>query len=248
MTLLLRIDWSPDASTASIIDIAAHQALAEATEPHPPTGGVHDADRWLRSATSASRAALESLVVIGPSASDIRLVEVGTVAPGGLVALDADGTPLHDALLGTHTESAADGDWLVRHTEGGADAWIEATGVPPTAGSTAALLSYLHRSDAAAWDAMARCTLPIGLLAERLGARPALGAADAAGTAVADRRTPQAWCVDLLRIVDGDRDWSATLPPIVDTAAPVGMLDPAIGDALGLPPDRPLHLGPLPRG
>ena len=245
MTLLLRIDWAPDATEASVVDIAARSTLTSARETHHPAGAGHDVDRWLRAATVASRAALDSLVVIGPSADDIRFVELRTAAPGGLIALDADGAPLHDALLGDHPESAADADWLVGHLDGGADAWIDASGVVPTAGSTVALLSYLHRTDSAAWDAMVRCTVPIGLLAERLGARPTIGVHDGVGTAVADRRAPLTWRVDLLAVVDGSREWNAALPAIVDGAEPIGVLDAATAGALGVRTSTPLHIGSI---
>lgn len=248
MTLLLRIDWSPESTEVSVVDIAAGSTLAVATETHHPASDGHDVDRWLRSATVAAHAALESLVVIGPSADDIRLVEVCTAAPGGLVALDAAGAPLHEALLGAHAESDADASWLLQQVDGGADSWVGRSGVPPTAGSTVALLSFLHRTDADAWNAMARCTLPVGLLAERLGGRAAIGEMDAIGTAVADRRTPRTWCVDLLGVVDADRDWVATMPEIVESGAPIGVLDPTIAAAIGVPEGRPLHVGPVAGG
>lgn len=245
MTLALRIDWSPEASTASVIDVAATQVLAESTQSHRSAGVDRDLDDWLRSTVAASRDALDALVAIGPSAADVGAVHVCTSSPGGLVALDAAGTPLHDALLGTHGDSAADAEWLLSHTDGGADAWLAASGVLPTAGSTVALLSFLHRTDGAAWQAMARCTLPVGLLAERLGAGPSLDVFGARGTAVADRHEPQSWRTDLLRAVDADRDWLATLPPIVDPTTPVGTLDASIADAMGLPRGGPVHLGSI---
>lgn len=243
MTLLLRIEWTPDATAVSVVDIAAGQLLTEASGTHHPAGDGHDVDRWLRSTIDATRATLDSLVVIGPSASDIRAVHIVSSSPGGLIAIDADGAPLHDALLGTHGGSAPDADWLLTHAEGGADAWLAATGVAPSAGSTVALLSYLHRTDPEVWAAMERCTLPVGLLTERLGGRPAIGATAAVGTAVADRRAPHTWCTDLLGIVDADRDWLATMPAIVDDATPIGVLDATVADAMGVPAGRPLHVG-----
>ena len=245
MTLLLRIDWSPDATEVGIVDIAAHTTLATASETHHPATPGHDVDRWLQSAATASRAALDSLAALGPTATDIRMVMVHTSAEGGLIALDANGAPVHDALLGTHADSAPDAAWLVKHAEGGDDGWIDASGVLPTSGSTVALLSWLHRSDPDAWAAMTRCTVPVGLLAERLGARPAIGELDAVGTAVADRRSPREWRTDLLSVVDGGRDWLATMPEIVDAATPIGVLTDDAAAALGLPAGRPLHIGSL---
>lgn len=242
MTLVFSIDWSPVAVEVTIVDPAAQTTLAAATERHHPATAAGEVDRWVRSTITAGRAALESLAAVGQTASEIAIVEVHTTVPGGLLALDATGAPVHDALFGTHAESAADADWLLDTIEGGGDAWREATGVLPSSGSTVALLSWLHRTDPTAWRAMARCTLPIGLLAERLGARPALCQRDAVGTAVADRRAP-GWCVDLLRVVDDERDWSTTLPDIVPTGTPVGVLGAVIADALGVPTGRPLHIG-----
>lgn len=246
MTLLLDIEWTPESTTVGIIDVAARSNLAVASETHHPAGDGHDVDRWLRSTAVAARSALDSLAAFGLTSDDVRSVRVHTRSAGGLVALDDSGAPLHAAMLGTHTGSAPDADWLVANADGGADAWLAGTGVIPTAGTTVALLSYLHRTEPDAWNAMARCTLPIGLLAERMGADPSLSEHDAIGTAVADRRVPNAWCTDLLRVVDETRDWAATMPTIVDTATPVGVLDATVADALGVPAGKPLHIGPDP--
>lgn len=243
MTLVLRIEWSTDGTRVTVADVAAHTSLAAASERHRPTTSGRDVDRWIDSATCATRAALDSLAAVGPTSSDLRAVEIHTEAIGGLVVLDAAGAPVHEALLGTHVESGADADWLVGRIDGGAESWLAATGVLPAIGSTVSLMSWLHRTDASAWEAMARCTLPIGLFAERLGARPAVGVRDAVGTAVADRRTGTTWCTELLRIVDDERDWSTTMPDIVDTATPVGVLDEAVAGALGVPAGLPLHMG-----
>lgn len=242
MTLLLSIDWSPDGTAVRIIDVAARSLLAESCHAHE-RGDGHEVDDWVRTTIATAHDALESLVALGPTAADIEMVDVRTTAPGGLLALDATGTPVHGALLGSHVDSATDTEWLLDRVDGGSDGWLAATGVLPVAGSTAALLSFLHRTDPDAWRAMVRCALPVSLLAERLGAAPALSVHDAAGTAVADRRLPRTWCTDLLALIDDGIDWSATMPPIVDTATPVGVFDADLATDLGIRTDRPLHVG-----
>jgi xylulokinase len=115
--------------------------------------------------------------------------------------------------------------------------------VLPGAGSTVALLSWLHRSDPEAWAAATRFTLPVGYLLERLGGDPAVGSHDAVGTAVLDRRSGERWCTELLAVVDGGRDWRTALPVVVTTATAVGLVSEEAAAALGIPAGLPLHAG-----
>ncbi len=245
MTLVLEIGWSESATAVAVVDTAAHSKVGEGRAAHPGAAdSFADPAGWWSAAAEATRHALDGLVAIGLQPSDLRTVVVSAGdPPGGLVALGADGTLVHPAVLGSHTASAADADWLCSHVDGGRDAWMAATDVLPTAGSTVALLSWLHRSAPDAWASATRFTLPAGWLVERLGGEPALGIHDAVGTAVLDHHTGERWRTDLLAVVDGDRDWVAALPRIVPAARPVGLVSPAAADELGIPARVPLHVG-----
>jgi len=245
MTLVLQFGWTETATEVAVVDTAAHSKVGEGRAAHPaPTDGQADPTHWWEAAVQATRLALDGLSALGLQATELAtaVVTAGD-PPGGLVALGADGSPVHPALLGTHEPSAADADWLIGHADGGREAWVAATDMAPTAGSTVALLSWLHRSAPDAWAAAHRFTLPAGWLLERLGGDPTVGIHDAVGTAVLDHHSGERWRTELLAVVDGERDWLAALPRVVDAATPAGSLSASAAAELGLPAGLPLHVG-----
>ena len=245
MTLVLEIGWTAEATNVVVVDTAARSKVGEGRAANPaPTDGLVDATAWWTATVQATHHAVDGLIALGLTASDLRSVLVAPGDPaGGLVALGADGAPVHEAIVGSHTASGADADWLVGHVDGGSDAWLAATDVLPTAGSTVALLSWLHRCAPDAWATAARFTTPAGFLLERLGGEPALSSHDAVGTAVLDHHSGQRWRTELLAVVDGDRDWPKALPVIALTATPVGQVSPTAAAELGIPAGLPLHVG-----
>jgi sugar (pentulose or hexulose) kinase len=247
MPLALSVDWSAETTTVRVVDTAAHVTVGEGSCAHDIDGAEHDPDIWWSALLSAGGHAIDGLASLNLAASDISMIILDSnTPPGGLVVLGADGSPVHPAIIGSHADSGADASWLISHTDGGADAWNDATGILPAAGSTVALLSWLHRSAPDAWNSMARVTLPIGLLSERLGGEPAIGVHVATGTAVLDRREQTTWRTDLLAVVDADLDWNTVFPRVVTTAEPVGLLSAVAADALGIAPGLPLHAGAVP--
>ena len=47
----------------------------------------------------------------------------------------------------------------------------------------------------------------------------------------------------MLTLLDADRDWERTLPPIVPSLSQIGRLRPAAAEALGLPPGIAVSAG-----
>lgn len=243
MSLVLTVDWSHSSTTVTVVDIAARSTVAQGRALHAEsTTPAELADSWWSALIEATHTALDGLAVLNLTIDDIRLIELTTNEPtGGLVTFDRDGTAT-TAVSSTHSDSQADADWLLSHVPGGADGWLASTGVLPTAGSTIALLSWLHRTSPDIWSSMHSFTLPIGFLATRLGGAPSLNIRCAIGTAALDRETEQ-WCSLLFELVDPTVDWPSILPPLTTSATPIGMLSVAAADSLGLPPGRPLHAG-----
>ncbi len=243
MTLVLTVDWSHSSTTVTVVDIAARSTVAQGRALH--TGSTSQAElteSWWSALLDATHTALDGLAVLNLTTDDIRLLELTTSEPvGGLVTFDRDGA-VSAALSSNHSESQADADWLLSQLPDGAEGWLALTGVLPTAGSTIALLSWLHRTSPDAWSSMHTITLPIGFLASRLGGAPALDPRCAIGTATIERETEQ-WCMSLFELVDATVDWSSVLPPLTSAATPIGMLSVAAAEALGLPAGRPLHAG-----
>lgn len=246
MTLTLTIEVSDDAISAVVTDIATSSSVGEGRCPHT-AGTPHrsDTSTWLDVAEVACRVALDSISALGLTIHDIRSVHVRAAGiGGGLVALGADDHPVHDALTASHPESAADADWLLSTAAGGTDGWLDATGVLPTAGSTVALLSWLHRSAPDAWAAATRFTTPAGRMLELLGGDPVIGPVDAIGTAALDRHDATTWRTDLLSVVDADRDWAEALPVVISESVPAGLLSSETAALLGLRAATPLHVSP----
>ncbi len=238
MSLVLSIEWSADAITAAVTDTATDAVVSEGVA----TVGFDDPAAWWGALRSATRTAVDGSTPFGLDGKALRSVIVGGhEPPGGLVVLDADGAVVR-CLTGTHDESKADADWLVKHLDGGADAWSAAAGLVPFPGSTVALLSWLHRSEPDAWNAMHRITVPSGWIVERLGGEPAIDAHVAVGTALLDRSTRE-WRTDLLAVVDPQRDWRPMLPRVATTADAVGMVSAEASADTGLPAGIAIHVG-----
>ena len=238
MTLVLSIEWSAEAITAAVTDTATDAVVSEGVS----RVSADDPMQWWQAVCSATRTAVDGSTPFGLDGKELRSVIVGGhEPPGGLVVIDSDGAVVR-CFTGSHGDSKADADWLVEHVDGGAEAWSGATGLLPFPGSTVALLSWLHRSDAEAWSAMHRLTVPSGWIVERLGGAPAIDAHVAVGTAVLDRASRE-WRTDLLGVVDADRDWIAALPTVATTADAVGRVSTDAAADTGLPAGIAIHVG-----
>ena len=139
----------------------------------------------------------------------------------GMVTLDADGNLLRPAKLWNDTESAADAGWLCKQLPGGAAEWAAAVGSVPVAAFTITKLSWLHRTDPDAWARLAHVLLPHDWLTYRMTGELVSDRGDASGTGYWSPLTGDyRW--DLLKIVDGDRDWSQAVPRIAGPTEVVG--------------------------
>lgn len=85
----------------------------------------------------------------------------GNEPRGGLVAFDSSGI-VCAAVPGDHVDSGADAEWLIAQFADGAGSWRETTGILPEAGSTVALLSWLHRTAPETWSELHTITVPLG--------------------------------------------------------------------------------------
>lgn len=240
MPLVLHVDWAIDCTSVSVVDSAAHSIVGEGRGLHSEFGGETDPETWWSALGVASARALDGLAAMGLSIDDIGLVMMSDNDPaGGLLAFDSSHSLVHPALVGEHHDSVEDAQWLCEQSS----AWTSATGVEPFAGSTIALLSWLHRNEPQAWNSVDHVTLPIGYLTERVGGDATLSTVVAMGTAVVDRRQPTEWCYELLSIVDANADWKAILPVITTAATPVGLVSKEAAQHLGVKAAIPIHVG-----
>src|SRR4051812_3462201 len=228
MGLVLGVDSSTQSTKAEVRDAETGKVVGRGRAPHPPTASPRSEqspeDWW--SALGASREQ-------AGHADDIVAVSVAA-QQHGMVVLDAAGAVIRPAKLWNDTESAPDAKWLLGQLEGGAAAWAAACGSVPVAALTITKLSWLHRCEPEAFARLARVVLPHDWLAWRLTGELATDRGDASGTgyfSAAENR----YRFDLLEIVDGERDWSAVVPPFLDAGDATGTGDNmAAALALGL--------------
>ncbi|MFF4602911.1 xylulokinase [Streptomyces sp. NPDC001339] len=176
----------------------------------------------------------------------------------GLVALDAAGEPVRDALLWNDTRSAQAAADLVDDL-GGPEKWAQAVGTVPVAAITVAKLRWLAEHQPRLADRTARVLLPHDWLTWQLCGGPGSGTApvtdrgDASGTGYWSP-ADGAYRHDLLGLAFGDR--TPELPRVLDPyeaagRTPHGALVAAgtgdnMGAALGLglqPGDAVISLG-----
>ena len=203
MPLVLGVDSSTQSTKALLVDVDDGTVVAARTAPHPP-GTAVDPRAWLAAFDDAA----------GPLLDRAAAVAVGG-QQHGMVALDADDEPVHDALLWNDTRSAAAATALVDEM-GGPAACAEAVGSVLVASMTVTKLRWLR--DHAPEDARrtARVVLPHDYVtwhaAGRSGA-PVTDRGDASGTGyfspTLDRYRP-----DLLELALGH------VPDVPRVAAP----------------------------
>jgi xylulokinase len=200
------VDSSTQSTKVEVRDADTGALVAEGRAPHPPTTpprSEQHPDTWWdafeRARAAAGIAHVDAISVAGQQ--------------HGLVVLDAQHRPVRDAKLWNDTESAPDAAWLIDQL-GGAAAWAEACGVVPVAAVTITKLSWLHRKEPDVFSSFAYVALPHDYLTLRLTGELVTDRGDASGTGYWSARDGH-YRLDLLRIVDADRDWDAALPRVL---------------------------------
>jgi xylulokinase len=136
--LVLGIDSSTQSTKAVLVDAATGEVVARGSAPHPP-GTAVDPRSWLEAFDVATHGLIEraSAIAVGGQQH-------------GMVALDAAGEPVHDALLWNDTRSADQAVELVAEL-GGPQACADVIGSVLVASFTSTKLRWLrdHQPDAA---------------------------------------------------------------------------------------------------
>jgi xylulokinase len=229
----LGIDCGTQSTKALLVDADTLVPLGIGRAPHDLIArddGTRDQhpDWWIVALQAATREALGGLQ---PGAVEIAGIGVSG-QQHGMVCLDDADRPVRPAKLWNDTTTEPDCAWLTRKL-GGLEAVLGLTGNPFLPGYTAPKISWLHRSEADAYQQTARICLPHDYLNLWLTGAYAAEPGDASGTGYFDVRSC-AYQPAVLTLLDGARDWDRTLPPIVPSLSQVGSLRPAAVDALGL--------------
>jgi sugar (pentulose or hexulose) kinase len=168
----------------------------------------------------------------------------GSASPAsstGWFCLDAEDHPVRPAKLWNDTTTEPDCAWLTRKL-GGLDAVLALTGNAFLPGYTAPKVSWFHRSEPDAYGQTARICLPHDYLNLWLTGEYVAEPGDASGTGCFDVRA-RTYQADVLTLLDADRAWERTLPPVGPSISQIGGLRPATAEALGLAPGTPVSAG-----
>ena len=234
MPLAMGVDSSTQSTKVEIRDVDTGELIGSGRAPHPPTSpprSEQEPQAWrealLDARTDAGSHGVQSMAIAAQQ--------------HGLVVLDEAREVIRPAKLWNDTESSADADWLVEQL-GGRDAWARACGSVPAASFTITKLSWLHRKEPDHFGRIRHVLLPHDWLTFHLSGRFVTDRGDASGTGYWSPAEGK-WRLDLLGIVDGEKDWERCLPEVVGPTEPVRrsggtVVAPGTGDnmaaALGL--------------
>jgi len=205
VTLVLGIDSSTQSTKVLLVDAADGTVVDTRTAPHPP-GTEVDPAAWLRAAseTTADLLARADAVSVGGQQH-------------GMVARDATGVPVRDALLWNDTRSAAAATDLVEEM-GGPQACADAVGSVLVASFTVTKLRWLRDHEPELATRTAEVLLPHDLVSQHLstpGTATFTDRGDASGTGYF-ATAESTWRPDLAAAALG-RD--VDLPRIIDPGA-----------------------------
>ncbi|WP_040495426.1 xylulokinase [Ilumatobacter nonamiensis] len=246
MPLVAGVDSSTQSTKVEVRDLDTGEVVASGRGLHPAVTAPRseqDPESWWGAFNEAWAEA---------GAPDVDAVSIGG-QQHGMVALDADDCAVHPAKLWNDTESDPDVTRLVEQL-GGAAAWADAVGSVPVAAFTITKLSWLRRTHPDAWTRMQRVLLPHDYMTFRLTGERTTDRGDASGTGY---WSPSAgdYRLDLLRLIDDERDWSTALPTVLGPMETAGrwrdaIVAPGSGDnmagALGVglrPGDAMISIG-----
>ena len=156
MTLVAGVDSSTQSCKVVIRDLDTG-AVARTGRASHPDGTSVDPERWWE--------ALQTAVAEAGGLADVAAISVGG-QQHGMVALDATGAVVRDALLWNDTRSAGAAASLIE--EFGADALAERTGLVPVASFTSTKLRWLRDAEPENAARVAAVALPHDWLTWRL--------------------------------------------------------------------------------
>ncbi len=208
MALVMGVDSSTQSTKAVLVDADTGTVVAGQHAPHPAGTSV-DPRSWLDAFDAASRRLIDraSAVAVGGQQH-------------GMVALDADDSPVHDAILWNDTRSSKEALDLIDEM-GGPAACADAVGSVLVASFTSTKLRWLRDHEPDAADRTKRVLLPHDYVSCHIagGGDPFTDRGDASGTGYFSTRD-NSWRADLAEAAIGH---SIELPRIVASSEVAGM-------------------------
>jgi xylulokinase len=227
VSLVLGVDVGSQSIKAVIVDEAGDVVSSGSA----PLTMVHEHDGWADQDPHAFCTALRDAVraaTQGVAADEIVALGLGSQVDG-VVACDADGTPLRRAIIWLDKRATKQCDQLV--TAVGAEHLAERTGLVADASHSAPKMMWIRENEPQVWQRAAMLA-PVGsYVLHHLSGSHAQDAANASSTMVYD-------------VAKGDFDTElceaagldpATLPPVRPSTEVVDTLRPDVAAELGLP-------------
>ncbi|WP_454111976.1 FGGY family carbohydrate kinase [Microbacterium aurum] len=156
MALVMGVDSSTQSCKVLIVDAATGDVVREGRAPHPDGTSV-DPEAWWT--------ALQAAIADADGIADVDAWSIGG-QQHGMVALDAEGRVVRDALLWNDTRSAGAASALIE--EYGADELARRTGLVPVASFTISKVRWLRDAEPEAAARVAAVALPHDWLTWRL--------------------------------------------------------------------------------
>ena len=156
MTLVMGVDSSTQSCKVVVTDAATGEVVRQGRAPHPDGTSVDPAAWW---------SALQEAIADAGGLGDVQAWAIGG-QQHGMVALDADGRVIRDALLWNDTRSAGAAADLI--AEFGADELARRTGLVPVASFTITKLRWLRDAEPDNAARVAAVALPHDWLTWRL--------------------------------------------------------------------------------
>ncbi|MXS73065.1 xylulokinase [Microbacterium sp. TL13] len=156
MALVMGVDSSTQSCKVVVVDAATGRAVREGRASHPAGTSVDPEAWWI---------ALQDAIAQAGGLDDVAAVSIAG-QQHGMVALDAEGRVIRDALLWNDTRSAQAAADLM--AEVGAETYAERTGVVPVASFTATKLRWLRDAEPDNAARVAAVALPHDWLTWRL--------------------------------------------------------------------------------
>ncbi|PQZ89580.1 xylulokinase [Arthrobacter sp. MYb227] len=168
-TVVAGIDSSTQSTKVVRVDAETGEILSKTSAPHPDGTSIRP-ERWWEALES--QGTLDDVAALSVSAQQ-----------HGMVALDASGAPVHDALLWNDTRSAPQAKALRERL--GSEYWAKEIGIVPVPSFTVTKLAWLAENHPELADRVHQVLLPHDWLTWQLAGRPAIATtdrSDASGT------------------------------------------------------------------
>ncbi|WP_227367637.1 xylulokinase [Halomonas sp. M20] len=227
------VDCGTQSTKIVVLDVEGERILGEASRPHRLDEGDNgrreqSPNDWLEAFREAFR---EVVIKAGIDARLIRAIGVSG-QQHGMVALDAQGEPVHPAKLWCDTETAAHNAALVEQL-GGEVGCLDKLGLVLQTGYTASKLAWLREMHPDAYRRIDSLLLPHDYLNFWLTGERVTEAGDASGTGYFDTRT-RCWRQDVFNAIAPELDPERVLPRLIASHEPVGTVRSTLARELGL--------------